>query len=64
MADNYTGANYSPGVPGAGSGSAALAGGSGDKAPVKTPIDYRQMTNFIRGPGGGANSLTLYSQIT
>lgn len=64
MAENYSGANYSPGVPGAGSGSAALAGGSGDKAPVKTPIDYRLVTDWIKGPGGGANSFTLYSQIT
>lgn len=64
MSGNYSGANYSPGVPGAGSGSASLKGGSGDKAPVKTPIDYRQMSNWIKGPGGGTNSLTLYSQIT
>ncbi len=64
MAGNYSGANYSPGVPGAGSGSASLQGGSGDKAPTKTPIDYRQLTNFSQGPGGGGTSLTLYAQIT
>ncbi len=63
MAGNYTGYNYSPGVPGAGSGSASLKGGSGDAAPTKTPIDYRQNTNWDADPGSTAG-LTLYSEVT
>lgn len=65
MSGNYSGANYGPGTGGAtGSGAAAGKGGSGNRAPTKTPISYREMTDWIKGPGGGANSLTLYSQIT
>lgn len=64
MSGNYSGANYGPGTGGAASGSAALKGGSGDKAPTKTPIDYRTNANWLEGPGGGANSLCLYAQVT
>jgi len=46
------------GTGGAGTGSAALKGGSGNAAPTKTPIDYRDFAQW--------DTITnvLYAQIT
>lgn len=54
---------YNPGQGGAATGSAALAGGSGNAAPTKTPIDYRANASWL-SPPSGTGSLTTYAQVT
>lgn len=54
-----------PQTPGAGTGSAALKGGSGDAAPTKTPRDYRDYSGWWGVAGTTTQAeVTLYSQIT
>lgn len=46
------------GTGGAGTGSASLKGGSGDAAPTKTPVEYRDFANW------DTITYVLYAQIT